>query len=125
MAKKDTGRGVIFGPQTAQRLLRLANGSPGIYRPAAVRKIIRRLQGSLYLTTSTITARTGTSSPWTPGSGTGTLLEFYDDSGTLKVRTTSSTGITLRHMGTATIASGRIVQCKQVGDQTLIDVDYC
>lgn len=80
--------------------------------------------GKLFLTSSTIGARTGSSSPWTPGSGDGNMIEFYDDAGTLKVRTTGVTE-TLRHMGTATIASGRIVQAKPCDGQWLIDVDYC
>lgn len=80
--------------------------------------------GKLFLTSSTITARTGSSSPWTPGSGSGNMLEFYDASGTLKVRTTGVTE-TLRHMGGSTIASGRIVQCKPCDGYWLVDVDYC
>lgn len=80
--------------------------------------------GKLFLTSSTITARTGSSSPWTPGSGSGNMIEFYDDSGTLKVRTTGVSE-TLRHLGTASIASSRIVQCKPCDGQWLVDVDYC
>lgn len=80
--------------------------------------------GKLFITTTTITARTGSASPYTPGNGSGTMLEFYDDAGTKKVRTTSVTE-TLRHMGNATIASGRIVHAKLVDGEWVIDVDYC
>jgi hypothetical protein len=81
--------------------------------------------GKLFLTSSTISARTGTSTPWTPGNGTGTMLEFYNDAGTIRVRSTTTTGVTLRHMGTAAIATNRVVQCKLVDNEWLIDVDYC
>lgn len=81
--------------------------------------------GELFLTTSTITAKTGSSSPWTPGSGSATQCEFYLDGSTVKVRTTSITGQTLRHMGDSDIASGRVVQAKLVKGYWLIDVDYC
>ncbi len=80
--------------------------------------------GKLFLTTTTITARTGSSSPWTPGNGSGNMIEFYDDAGTLKMRTTGVIE-TLRHGGDKTIASGRIVQAKLSDGHWTVDVDYC
>lgn len=81
--------------------------------------------GATFLTTSTITAKSGSSSPWTVGTGTGTLCELVVVSGTLKLQTTSVTGVDLVHLGNSSIASGRLVQCKRWMGRWLIDVDYC
>lgn len=81
--------------------------------------------GKLFLTTTTITAKTGTSSPWTAGTGTGTMCEIYNDSGTKKLRTLTGFSETLLHFGDDAIASGRLVQCKVVDGEWVVDVDYC
>lgn len=77
--------------------------------------------GRFFFTTSTITACTGTSPPFTPGTGSATMLK-YNSSGQLV-----STGITvtLDHGGSTSIASGRLVQAKRIGSKWVIDVDYC
>lgn len=73
--------------------------------------------GKFFVTTSTITARTGTSAPYTYGGGTGTML--------LNGATTAATGVTLKNGSVNSIASGRLVQCKLVDGEWVIDVDYC
>lgn len=81
--------------------------------------------GAVFLTTSTVTAKSGSSSPWTCGTGTGTLCEFVVVSGTLKLQTTSITGVDLVHLGNSAIATDRLVQAKRWMGRWLIDVDYC
>lgn len=77
--------------------------------------------GRFFVTASTITARTGTSAPFTLGSGSATMLK-YNSSGQL---VSSGVAVTLYHGGTNTITSGRLVQAKRVGPKWVIDVDYC
>jgi len=124
--------GDLVGPVAAQWYVATGSGGysylgddpTGVFTNCGVIAAVGSVK-KLFVTTSTITAATGTSSPFTPGTGTGTMMEFYDASGTVKTQTTGITGVTLKHHGSQSIASGRVVQAEYVDGFWLIDVDYC
>lgn len=81
--------------------------------------------GAIFLTPGGgIGARSGSSSPWTPGTATCTLCEYYDDSGTIKIRTTSTTA-TVYNMVPASIGAGKLIQAKLIGGRWTVDVEPC
>jgi len=80
--------------------------------------------GAIFLTPSGgIAARSGSSSPWTPGSANCTLCELYDDSGTTKIRTTD-TVLTVFNMA-GLIGGNKLVQAKLINGEWFVDVDPC
>ena len=81
----------------------------------------------IYLTGgSGIGAATGSSTPWTPGSATCTKCEVYDDSGTIKIRTTSPAETdTIYNSTNKTIAASVLIQVKRIGGYLFVDTASC
>lgn len=116
----------IFGfrKNTSKRLRSLA-GENQKFKPGFDPPLVRNFQAELLLTPAGgIPARTGTGSPWTPGVATCTLCEYYEHSGTLKIRTTSWTGVTANMTPTA-IDGNILIQAKYIRGRLTIDVDQC
>lgn len=77
------------------------------------------------ITSSTITAADPTATPKKLGKGTATLqLVTYDSSGNATYAAMSYPDVTV-YTGGASIASGRLVQVKEIDGRWHIDVDYC
>jgi len=108
----------------ANRITRVVRQVERRVRPGAGGRTPPDLQPDVkkfFYTTSTITARTGTSPPFTPGSGTATMLEWNSSMQLVS----TSISVTLRHGGVNAIASGRLVQAGLVDGEWSLDVDYC
>lgn len=112
-----------FRWETAKRLKAMAGITEGETPVTPGR--VRTSYGAIFLTPAGgISARTGTGSPWTPGVASCTYCEYYDDAGTIKIRTTSDS-YNVYNMTTGTIAGSKLIQVKLIGGHWTIDVDPC
>lgn len=112
-----------FRHETARRLKSVAGMNQGeVPSPGGP---VRFSYAELFLTPpGGIPARTGTSTPWTPGVAVCTLCEYYDDGGTIKIRTTSETR-SVYNTVPVLIDGDLLIQVKLIGGRWTIDVDPC
>lgn len=106
------------------RLLAAGSTSEATVRPVLLGSAVD-LGADIFLTPSGgIAARTGSSSPWTPGVATCTLCEYYVDAGTVKIRMTEITE-PIYNMVPAAIGEYKLIQAKRIGGRRTIDVEPC
>lgn len=118
-----TGHNLLPSNYGAIRLLATGSTSDPTLRPVLLGSGALG-GGEFYLTpVGGIPGRTGSGSPWTPGVATCTLCEFYDDGGTIKIRTTATTDSVYNSAGP--VGASKLIQVKTIRGRKVVDVDPC
>lgn len=109
-----------------QRIAKLEKLVEQLTQPKSdARLILPDGYGSIYLTPGGgIAALTGSSTPWTPGVATCTKCEYYLDSSTVKIKSTSVTK-PVYNMVKSAVGASKLIQTKLIQGKETVDVEDC